>query len=150
MDRSEVMRRVRSADTAPEMAVRRLCHALGYRYRLHRRDLPGKPDLVFPARRKAVFVHGCFWHGHDCKRGARVPRKNRAYWLRKISRNRDRDSANCVLLARDGWDTLVIWECEIEPGAMTERLCAFLGPPGAASGSDPGQAGRRSRSRHSP
>ena len=136
MDRSDVMRRVRSVDTVPEMTVRRLCHSLRYRYRLHRADLPGKPDLVFPVRRKTIFVHGCFWHGHDCKRGARVPKNNRAYWVRKISRNRERDCANRKLLGDDGWDSLVVWECEIEPAALTERLRRFLGPPGAAPDSN--------------
>lgn len=135
MDRSEVMRRVRSVDTTPEMAVRRLCHAMGYRFRLHRRDLPGKPDLVFPARRKAIFVHGCFWHGHNCKRGARVPKNNRAYWVQKISRNRERDSANRRRLGDDGWDSLVVWECEIETTALSERLREFLSPPGSAPSS---------------
>ena len=136
MDRSEVMRRVRSVDTKPEMAVRRLCHAMGYRYRLHRRDLPGKPDLVFPARRKAIFVHGCFWHGHDCKRGARVPKNNRNYWVRKVSRNRERDLTNRDLLDVLGWGILVVWECEVEPIALTDRLRDFLGPPGSASSLD--------------
>ena len=134
--RSRTMRAVKGRDTKPEMAVRRLLHRLGYRYRLYRADLPGKPDLVFPVRRKTIFVHGCFWHGHDCKRGARVPKNNRAYWVRKISRNRERDCANRKLLGDDGWDSLVVWECEIEPAALTERLRRFLGPPGAAPDSN--------------
>src|ERR1700735_5319447 len=86
--RSSTMRAVKSKDTRPEMHVRRIVYALGYRYRLHRKDLPGKPDLAFIGRRKAIFVNGCFWHGHDCPRGSRAPKTNQAYWTAKISRNR--------------------------------------------------------------
>src|SRR5208337_3840255 len=89
--RSNTMRAVKSRDTKPEMIVRRMVHAMGKRYRLHRDDLPGKPDLTFPRLRKIIFVHGCFWHGHDCKRGARQPKDNAGYWSKKISRNKDRD-----------------------------------------------------------
>src|SRR5579863_2115314 len=89
--RSRIMGAVKGSDTAPEMMVRRMAHRMGYRFRLHRKDLPGKPDLVFPGLRKVVFVHGCFWHGHDCTRGARVPIRNRDYWTAKIARNRERD-----------------------------------------------------------
>ena len=91
LERSSVMRAVKSSNTTPEIAVRRAAHALGLRFRLNRSDLPGKPDLVFPARKTAVFVHGCFWHGHDCPRGARMPASNRDYWLIKIGRNVARD-----------------------------------------------------------
>ena len=86
------MRAVKSHDTKPELLVRRAIHCMGYRYRLHRKDLPGKPDVVFPSRKKIIFVHGCFWHGHDCARGARMPKSNRSYWVSKISRNRERDA----------------------------------------------------------
>lgn len=108
------MRAVHSTNTSPEMAVRRLLHANRYRYRLHRKDLPGKPDIVFPSRKKAIFVHGCFWHGHTCKRGARVPKANQEYWLRKIQRNVERDKDHLERLKELGWSVLIIWECEIK------------------------------------
>jgi DNA mismatch endonuclease, patch repair protein len=125
--RSRVMAAVKGKDTGPEMAVRRLLHARGHRYRLHRADLPGKPDLIFPARRKAIFVHGCFWHGHDCKRGDRRPRANGDYWRAKIARNRDRDRRNLLALGERGWRTLVVWECELKDrAALIARLEGFL------------------------
>ena len=111
--RRRTMQAVKSKDTAPELLVRSLAHRMGYRFRLHSKDLPGKPDLVFPGRRKAVFVHGCFWHGHDCARGARVPKTNRDYWTKKIARNRERDRAAYAALAHSGWAYLVIWECDL-------------------------------------
>ena len=127
--RSAVMRAVKSSDTAPERAVRAAVRAAGFerRYRLHAAHLPGKPDLVFTALRKVVFVNGCFWHGHDCKRGARQPKDNAAYWRGKIERNRARDLTLLRKLKRDGWSALVVWECETrdEP-ALTRRLTAFL------------------------
>lgn len=128
INRSEIMRAVKSRDTKPEMVVRRLVHGLGYRYRLHRQDLPGKPDLIFPARRKVVFMHGCFWHGHDCARGARVPMNNRDYWNAKIARNKARDANNCDRLRDMGWSVLTIWECETKDTHLEPRLRAFLGP----------------------
>lgn len=125
--RSSIMRSVRSVNTAPEMFVRRLVHGMGYRYRLHRKDLPGKPDLVFTGRRKVVFVHGCFWHGHTCQRGARIPKSNTQYWLAKINRNRDRDARVEAALTVTGWSPLVVWECELkQPEALTGKLKAFL------------------------
>ncbi len=125
--RSRTMRAVRSRDTGPEMVVRRLAHGMGYRYRLHRKDLPGAPDLAFPSRRKAVFVHGCFWHWHDCPRGDRMPKSNRDYWTRKLSRNRDRDAEHRVRLRSMGWDVLTIWECQIgDRDALRARLRTFL------------------------
>lgn len=125
--RSRVMRAVKSRDTKPEMLVRRTVHGMGYRYRLHRKDLPGKPDLVFPARRKAILVHGCFWHGHDCARGARMPKSNRAYWERKISRNRERDARSQESLKRDGWRVMTIWECQMrDVKELKRRLHKFL------------------------
>lgn len=111
--RRRTMQAVKSKDTAPELLVRSLAHRMGYRFRLHRKDLPGKPDLVFPGRRKAIFVHGCFWHGHDCARGARVPKSNRDYWTNKIARNRERDRAACAALAQSGWTYLILWECNL-------------------------------------
>jgi DNA mismatch endonuclease, patch repair protein len=110
--RSRIMRAVKGTDTAPEIKVRRMVHRMGYRFRVHRKDLPGKPDLVFPRLHKVVFVHGCFWHGHSCARGARVPKKNRAYWVKKVAGNRARDRKNLERLASGGWNSLVVWECD--------------------------------------
>ena len=125
--RSRTMRAVKSENTGPEMAVRRLVHRMGFRYRLHRRDLPGKPDLVFGPRKKAIFVHGCFWHGHKCKRGDRTPKSNRSYWLRKIARNIERDQEKLKELEAQGWRALVIWECELKDCDDVEcRLRNFL------------------------
>jgi DNA mismatch endonuclease (patch repair protein) len=121
------MRAVKSRNTGPEMIVRRLAHRLGYRFRLHRADLPGKPDLVFPGRRKIIFVHGCWWHGHDCRRGAREPVSNLAYWRAKIGRNVERDRATLVALEAQGWRVATIWECQLKDQALLEtRLRAFL------------------------
>lgn len=128
-ERSRIMRAVKSRDTAPEMTVRRLVYAMGYRYRLHRKDLPGKPDLAFQSRRKVIFVHGCFWHGHDCKRGARVPKTNRAYWENKIIGNMERDRQHDEELKRVGWRVLVIWECQTkEKAALVDLIKRFLPP----------------------
>ncbi len=126
--RSAVMRRVKGQGTAPELTVRRLIWSLGGRYRLNRADLPGKPDIVLAGRRLAVFVHGCFWHGHDCARGGRVPKANRDYWLGKIGRNRARDVANRAALEAKGWRVEAVWECELkdEP-ALRERVAGWLG-----------------------
>lgn len=119
--RSATMRAVKSKDTGPEMVVRRLVHQLGFRFRLHRKDLPGKPDLVFPGRRKIVLVHGCFWHGHDCNRGARQPKANADYWKEKITRNVDRDHRNIAALCAGGWEPLIVWECQT-PKALQDSL----------------------------
>lgn len=125
--RSAVMRAVKSKNTAPEMKVRRLTHAMGYRYRLHRKDLPGAPDLVFPSRRKTIFVHGCFWHGHDCARGARMPKANNDYWRAKIIRNQTRDAETEKRLKTLGWSVLTLWECELKKeGELKARVAAFL------------------------
>ncbi|HEY5411745.1 MAG TPA: very short patch repair endonuclease [Caulobacteraceae bacterium] len=112
--RSDVMRQVKAKGTAPELKVRKLLWSMGLRYRLHRKDLPGAPDIVLPGRKLAVFVHGCFWHGHDCARGARVPKQNRAYWTQKIERNRQRDVRTQAELEARGWTPLVVWECELK------------------------------------
>ena len=120
--RSAVMRAVKSRDTAPELKVRRAAPALGLRFRLGRSDLPGKPDLVFPSRRIALFVHGCFWHGHDCARGARMPHTNRTYWQAKIARNMERDAASLASLRKLDWKPAVIWECETKDAARLARL----------------------------
>lgn len=121
------MQAVRSTNTTPELLVRSVAHRLGYRFRLHAANLPGKPDLVFASRRKVIFVHGCFWHGHTCARGARIPRTNRAYWLRKIGRNATRDTATKTQLRRLGWRVLVIWECDLKNvERLRTKLSAFL------------------------
>jgi DNA mismatch endonuclease (patch repair protein) len=121
------MRRVKGSGTSPEIIVRRLIWGLGGRYRLNRADLPGKPDIVLGGRRLAIFVHGCFWHGHDCARGARTPKANRAYWTAKIARNRDRDSAARATLTAAGWRVETVWECELRdmPG-LTARVADWL------------------------
>jgi DNA mismatch endonuclease (patch repair protein) len=111
--RSKTMRAVKSVDTGPEMVVRRLLHRMGYRYRLHCPDLPGKPDIVFRSRKKVILVNGCFWHGHGCVRGNRLPKNNREYWSAKIASNVSRDTRHYAKLSESGWVTLVIWECEI-------------------------------------
>lgn len=125
--RSRTMRAVKSRNTKPERAVRRVLFGLGYRYRLHQGDLPGRPDIVFSGRRKVVFVHGCFWHGHNCPRGSRVPIRNREYWVAKISKNVARDRESLAQLASRGWGTLVVWECELrDKEALGERMKGFL------------------------
>jgi len=129
MDRSANMRAIRSKDMQPELKVRSLAHRLGYRFRLHRKDLPGKPDLVFASRRKVIFVHGCFWHSHNCI-VAHIPKSNLAYWLPKLERNRTRDRRNMKDLEASGWQTLVIWECEAsDERSVKKRLRSFLGRP---------------------
>jgi DNA mismatch endonuclease (patch repair protein) len=121
------MRRVKGAGTTPELAVRRLVWGLGGRYRLNARHLPGKPDIVLAGRKLAIFVHGCFWHGHDCARGARVPKTNRDYWVGKVARNRARDQAARGALTAAGWRTETVWECELKDGdALGERVAAWL------------------------
>ena len=121
------MRSVRSRDTTPELIVRRAATALGYRYRLHKAALPGKPDLVFASRRKVIFVHGCFWHGHDCKRGAREPKSNVEYWRAKVQRNRERDANAIAALRAAGWQVFVVWECETKDRALlNDRIGGFL------------------------
>lgn len=127
--RSRTMRAVRSKDTQPEWIVRRQLHAAGYRYRLHVDELPGKPDLVFPGRSKLIFVHGCFWHGHHCKRGDRLPRTNTAYWTAKIKRNRDRDLRHAAMLRRHGWGVLIVWECQVRKPGIVKRMRRFLDHP---------------------
>jgi DNA mismatch endonuclease (patch repair protein) len=134
-ERSRIMRAVKGKNTKPELIVRKLLHAAGYRYRLHRADLPGKPDMVFPGRRKAVFVHGCFWHGHDCKRGARAPKENADYWRTKIARNKERDCTNRLALESCGWSLIVVWECELaDLPAVKDRLATFLNSPMQTAG----------------
>jgi len=132
-ERSRHMSRIRSKDTTPELRVRKLLHCLGYRYRLHRRDLPGKPDLVFSGRSKVVFVHGCFWHAHrDCK-VANKPKTHRRYWNEKFRLNIKRDLQNVSQLQAQGWEVCVVWECEVrrDEALVGEKLVKFLGLPGS-------------------
>ena len=128
-ERSNRMNRVRSKDSKAELVVRRMVHKLGYRYRLHRRDLPGTPDLVFSKRRKVLFVHGCFWHRHDdhaCKL-ARLPKTRLDFWLPKLERNRARDQAAQEALGKLGWSHEVVWECELrDREQLRNKVAAFL------------------------
>jgi DNA mismatch endonuclease, patch repair protein len=128
-DRSAVMRAVKSRDTTPERAIRALLRTIASGYRLHRADLPGKPDIVYRGRKLAIFVHGCFWHGHDCARGARMPKTNADYWREKIARNRARDEKTLAALAAIGWRALVVYECELKvPERLKGRLEEALRP----------------------
>ncbi|CAB5279042.1 DNA mismatch endonuclease Vsr [Burkholderia multivorans] len=126
--RSENMRRIRSKNTGPEMAVRQLLRGLGFTgYRLHRKELPGKPDIAFVGRKKAIMIHGCFWHGHDCKEGLRRPKSNADYWIPKISRNQARDAEHAKQLTQMEWSVLTVWECELRDlPTLAHRLLQFL------------------------
>lgn len=127
MDRSEVMRAVKGRDTTPELLVRKLLRPIAPGYRLCRRDLPGAPDIAYIGRKQAIFVHGCFWHGHNCKRGARAPKANQDYWRQKIAGNRARDKKTLALYEDMRWQTLTIWECEMRDRlALTRRLETFV------------------------
>lgn len=129
--RSALMGRIRGVDTGPEMAVRRAAHRLGYRFRLHCRSLPGRPDIVFPSRRAAIFVHGCFWHRHEGCRKASTPKTRVEFWEAKFARNVERDAEVQQRLRAAGWRVLVIWECEIgRNGDLDRTLREFLGEPG--------------------
>lgn len=128
--RSALMARIGGKDTAPELIVRRLLHSLGYRFRLHRRDLPGTPDIVFPSRGKAIFVNGCFWHAHGCRIG-RPPKSKLEFWGPKLARNRTRDRQNRSDLRSMGWVALTVWQCQTRKmDWLSTRLMSFLGPPG--------------------
>lgn len=125
--RSAVMRAVKSRDTSPELAVRALLRSFAPGYRLHRKDVPGNPDIAYLGRKLAIFVHGCFWHGHDCTRGARTPKANADYWRAKIARNRARDAAHMARLAALGWRALTVWECELkDKSGLEKKLRDFL------------------------
>jgi len=125
--RSRNMSAIRSKDTKPEMAVRRLVHSMGYRYRLHRKDLPGKPDLVFPGRKKVIFVHGCYWHMHKCRYGRVRPKTNAEFWRQKRESNVSRDGRNRRSLRKLGWDILVVWGCQLHRTKnLKSRLTQFL------------------------
>jgi DNA mismatch endonuclease (patch repair protein) len=126
MNRSQMMAAVRSKNTKPELLVRRLAHAMGYRFRLHRNDLPGTPDIVFPGKRKVIFVHGCFWHSHEgCKRAAR-PASNIEFWDRKLNGNVRRDQRDYRKLKQQGWKILTIWQCQTTNAGLEHRLRRFL------------------------
>ena len=124
--RSALMSRIRSKDTKPEIAVRSILHRLGYRFRLHVKDLPGRPDIVLPRHRKIILVQGCFWHGHDCKLASK-PKSNGSYWSPKIAKNKERDERNLVLLCEAGWEILELWECEIRKNDdLVDRIKKFM------------------------
>ena len=125
--RSEIMARIRSKNTAPELAVRRYLHAARLRYRVHRSGLPGRPDIVFPSRRACVFVHGCFWHGcPNCVDGRRQVRSNKAYWVPKIAGNKARDARHCQALEADGWTVFTVWECQVSEPDRLQKLAADI------------------------
>ena len=120
------MGRVAAKDTKPEMVVRKIAHALGFRFRLHQKDLPGRPDIVFPSRRKAIFVHGCFWHRHDCRK-ATTPKTNVEFWGEKFRQNVERDRRTMSELAEQGWEAMIIWECETgDVEALAGKIVSFL------------------------
>lgn len=120
------MQAVKTSDTGPEIVVRKLLHSMGFRFRLHRRELPGKPDIVFPSRRKVVFVHGCFWHGHECGKG-KLPKSRLDYWGPKIAANKQRDARDEAELAARGWQSMTVWQCELgDLERLSVSLRAFL------------------------
>ena len=124
--RRRIMQAVKSRDTGPELVVRRLLHRMGYRFRLHRRDLPGRPDIALIARRKAIFVHGCFWHGHGCPKG-RLPKSRIEYWHKKVDENKKRDRTKREQLGAMGWSVLTIWQCEIvDLDSLDSRIREFV------------------------
>ncbi len=120
--RSEVMSKVRSVDTEPEMIVRKYLFARGFRYRKHVKTLPGKPDIVLSKYKTVIFVHGCFWHGHDCKYGA-LPQSGKAFWQKKIWQNRERDEKHAEQLRQLGWNVLIVWQCELKNKARVKETC---------------------------
>ena len=125
MERGLLMSRIKSKHTKPEVAVRRMVWNAGFRYRLHRKDLPGTPDLVFAPKQKVIFVNGCFWHGHSCRKG-KLPKTNTEFWTSKITRNSKRDAANKKKLKKLGWESLTLWECELKKPSTLEKILSFL------------------------
>jgi DNA mismatch endonuclease (patch repair protein) len=124
--RSKLMGRIHDKDTKPELVVRSILHRLGFRFRLHRKDLPGRPDIVLPKHRKVILVHGCFWHGHTCRRGAK-PKSNQVFWETKILSNQERDRRTWAALTEAGWSVLELWECEMRAeGDLTKRIMEFM------------------------
>lgn len=124
--RSWLMSRIRGKDTVPELRVRKLLHGMGYRFRLHQADLPGKPDIVFRSRKKIILVHGCYWHGHSCRRGQAASKTNVGFWQAKIQRNMKRDRRTAARLRKLGWSVAVVWECQTQDDARLRRLVRFL------------------------
>ncbi len=135
--RHRCMASIRSKDTGPELAVRRMVHAMGFRYRLHVRALPGCPDIVLPRHRKIIFVHGCFWHAHGCRTSRRAPATNKKFWKEKFARNKTRDAENLRALWRGGWQVLVIWECETKDKEQLHSIIAAFLAPAARSADYP-------------
>jgi DNA mismatch endonuclease, patch repair protein len=134
--RRRIMQSVGTANTGPELTVRRLLHRRGYRYRLHPKQLPGRPDVVFPGRRRAIFVHGCFWHNHGCSKG-QAPKSKLDFWGPKLAANKERDARNEAALRALGWEVLTVWQCETSDAAELETtLTTFLGPPGKSDRQD--------------
>jgi DNA mismatch endonuclease (patch repair protein) len=132
--RSENMRRIRSKNTKPEVLLRSLLHKQGYRFRIHRRDLPGNPDIVFPSRRKAIFVHGCFWHQHPGCREGRLPGTRQEYWRPKLDKNTVRDASSILALRKLGWEVAVVWECELESATtVLHKVQDFLSGKGSSA-----------------
>jgi DNA mismatch endonuclease (patch repair protein) len=143
--RSALMSRVRGKDTAPELIVRRLLHSMGLRYRLHQRSLPGVPDIVFPSRKKVIWVHGCFWHHHDGCRLATVPKTNPKFWTEKFRKNVTRDKSNAESIAALGWKSLTVWQCELKKHeTLARRLKKFVGPSPTICG-EPERGDRRTK-----
>jgi len=125
--RSYCMSRIRKTDTTPEIIVRRIVHGVGYRFRLYRRDLPGCPDIVLPKHKKAIFIHGCWWHRHNCRLGRRRPKSRRQYWIPKLQANKERYKRDRLALQRQGWKVLTIWECQTKkPEKIIDRITDFL------------------------
>lgn len=124
--RSFNMSRIRGKDTKPELVVRSFVHRLGYRFRLHCKDLPGKPDIVLPCHKKIIFVHGCFWHMHTCKKGKSTPATRAKFWQDKRTGNKEREKRNIRELKKAGWDVLVVWECQVKSGVFAGRVLGFL------------------------
>lgn len=124
-ERSALMSKIRGKNTNPEMIIRKFLWAEGHRYRLHRKDLPGCPDIVFPSKRKVVFIHGCFWHGHKCRKD-KLPKTRTIFWKQKIEKNKLRDSASVRKLRGLGWKVLTIWECEIKKPRTRQKILDFL------------------------
>jgi DNA mismatch endonuclease (patch repair protein) len=133
-ERSRLMSHIKGKNTSPELAIRSMIHRMGYRFRLHRKDLPGSPDIVFPAQKKIIFVHGCFWHGHFCKKD-KMPKSRVTYWEEKIETNKRRDRRNTRALKRLGWDIMVVRECHLKkPELLSVNLSRFLEPGASVSG----------------
>ena len=124
--RSWIMSQIKGKNTKPELIVRKILHRSGYRYCLHAKKLPGKPDIVLPKYHKIIFVHGCFWHGHKCRAGRNTPKSKKKYWHEKLNKNKIRDKKHLIDLSALGWEVLVVWECEVREEELLDRLIAFI------------------------